>query len=289
MENVSRRTFVAASLSALAAQPNQLIRMAIIGTGHRGWSHIETLKATPGFEIVALADPTPEFLDRAATLVPGAARYTDYKKLLAERKDIDAAVVITPNFLHAEVAIAALNRGLDVLCEKPMATTIEDANRMADAATRSGKLLYIGFQKRFSPTSLKMRELVKAGAIGRIQFVSANLFRGDWNPKSWKHTDPETGVSVNWRYLSRTAGSALLEDGIHDVDVLHWIVNDHVRRVTASGGNNVYKDRETIDHAGLLIEYENGVKFSFDFCLFGQNAGPAGRRTVVIGSEGIMQ
>lgn len=289
MENVSRRTFLAASVPALSAQATRPIRVALVGTGHRGWIHIAALKATPGYEIVALADPTPEFLDRAATLAPGAARYSDYRKLLAERKDVDAVIVITPNFLHAEVTIAALERGLDVLCEKPMATTVEDANRMAAAAAKSGKILYIGCQKRFFPTNLKMQELVAAGAIGKIEFVSANLFRGDWNPRSWKYTDPKTGVSTNWRYLTRTEGSALLEDGIHEVDALNWIINDRVRRVMASGGNNVYKDRETIDHAGLLIEYESGVKFTFDFCLFGQNAGPAGRRTVLIGDEGIMQ
>ncbi len=293
MEDISRRTFLAASVPALSAQNTaqnaRPIRVALIGTGHRGWIHIAALKATPGYEIVALADPTPTFLDRAATLAPGAARYSDYRKLLAERKDVDAAIVITPSFLHAEVTVAALEHGLDVLCEKPMATTVEDANRMAAAAAKSGKILYIGFQKRFFPINLKMQELVAAGGIGQIEFVSGNLFRGDWNPNSWKYTDPKTGVSTNWRYLSRTEGSALLEDGIHEVDALNWIINNRVRRVMATGGNNLYKDRETIDHAGLLIEYENGVKFSFDFCLFGQNVGPASRRTVLIGSEGSMQ
>lgn len=289
MENISRRAWFTASVWGLSAQPGRPIRLAMVGTGHRGWAHIAALKAIPGYEIVALADPTPDFLDHAATLAPNAARYSDYRRLLAERRDVDAVVVATPNFLHAEVSIAALERGLDVLCEKPMATSVEDANRMAAAAVKSGRILYIGCQRRLFAANLKMQELVAAGAIGKIAFVSANLFRGDWNPKSWKYTDPKTGVSTNWRYLTRTEGSALLEDGIHDVDTLNWIINDRVRRVMATGGNNVYKDRETIDHAGLLVEYENGVKFSFDFCLFGQNIGPGDRRTVLIGEEGSMQ
>lgn len=289
MEHISRRTFLAASVPALSAQSTRPIRVAIVGTGHRAWGHIAVLKTIPGYEIAALADPTPEFLDRAATLAPGAARYSDYRKLLAERKDLDAVIVITPNFLHAEVTIAALEHGLDVLCEKPMATSVEDANRMAAAAGKAGKILYIGCQKRFSPAHLKMQELAAAGALGKIQFVSANLFRGDWNPRSWKYTDPKTGVSTNWRYLTRTEGSALLEDGIHEMDTLNWIINARVKRVAATGGNNVYKDRETIDHAGLLIEYETGVKLSFDFCLFGQNAGPTGRRMVLIGDAATMQ
>lgn len=292
----NRRTFLtavgASALTAvqtpLGAQSDKPIRLAIIGTGHRGWAHLAILKALPGFEVVALADPTPENLDRAATLAPGAKTYTDYRKMLAERHDIDAVVVITPSFLHADVSVAAFEHGLPVLCEKPMATTVRDANRMIEASRKSGKLLYIGFQKRLVPVTAKMQQLAAAGEIGKIALVSGNLFRGDWNPKSWKYTDPKTGVATNWRYLTFTEGSALLEDGIHEIDSLNWIINDRVVRVSASGGNNVFKDRETVDHVATIIEYESGVKLSFELCLFAPNAGPSSRRMVLIGSEGVM-
>jgi len=285
-----RRSFLlagAASASVLYAQAEKPIRLGIVGTGNRGRAHIAAIKALPRYQIVALADPTPDSLDRASSLVPGAKTYSYYHKMLAEQ-NLDAVIVVTPSFLHAEITVAALNHGLHVLCEKPIATRIEDANRMIDAAKKSGKLLYIGFQKRFVPAHAKLHELAAAGTIGHIEFISANLFRGDWNPQSWKYTDPKTGVATNWRYLSHTEGSALLEDGIHEMDLLNWIVNDRVAYVTATGGNAVFKPRETIDHAALMVEYESGVKLSFDFCLFGANAGPQGRRLVFIGSEGIM-
>ncbi len=292
----SRRSFLvgaaasvtAAGASGLQAQGEKPIRLAIIGTGHRAWAHLAILKSLPGFQVVALADPTPENLDRAANLAPGAKTYADYRKLLAERKDVDAVLVCTPNFLHAEPTIAALERGLPVLCEKPMATRIEEANRMIEASRKSGKLLYIGFQKRLVPVTAKMQQLVAAGEIGAIQLVSGNLFRGDWNPRSWKYTDPKTGVSTNWRYLTFTEGSALLEDGIHEIDSLNWMINDRAVRVTASGGNNVYKDRETVDHVSTIVEYASGVKLSFELCLFAPQSGPTGRRMVLIGSEGVM-
>jgi predicted dehydrogenase len=280
---------LAAAASALDAQTEKPIRLAIIGTGARGWAHLAILKTLPQFQVAALADPTPPNLARGAALAPGATTYSDYHKLLSERNDIDAIVVITPSFLHAEVTVAALGRGLPVLCEKPMATTVEDANRMIDASRTSGKLLYIGFQKRLVPTTARMHELVAAGEIGAIQFVSGNLFRGDWNPNSWKYTDPKTGVATNWRYLTFTEGSAILEDGIHELDTLNWIINSPVERVTAAGGNNVFKQRETVDHAAVMVEYESGVKLSFDFSLFAPNAGPASRRMVIIGSEGVME
>ena len=279
---------LAAAASALEAQTEKPLRIAIIGTGHRGWAHLAILKTLPQFQVVALADPTPANLDRGASLAPAAKTYSDYRKMLAERNDIDAVVVITPSFLHSEVTVAALDRGLPVLCEKPMATTVEDANRMIEASRKSGKLLYIGFQKRLVPTTAKMRELAAAGEIGQIEFVSANLFRGDWNPESWKYTDPKTGVATNWRYLTFTEGSALLEDGIHELDSLNWIINSRVARVMASGGNNVFKQRETVDHVAAVIEYENGVKLSFELCLFAPNAGPTSRRMVLIGSNGVM-
>ncbi len=297
MDNqTDRRSFLTAGVSALAAgasalqaQSEKPIRIAIIGTGHRGWAHLAILKNMPGYQVVALADPTPPNLDKGASLAPGAKTYSDYRKMLSERNDIDAVIVITPSFLHAEVTIAALNRGLPVLCEKPMATSVDDANRMMEASRKAGKLLYIGFQKRFVPVTSKMHELIAAGEIGAVEFVSANLFRSDWNKESWKYTDPKTGVATNWRYLTHTEGSALLEDGIHEIDSLNWMINSRVARVMASGGNNVYKQRETIDNAAVIVDYESGVRMSFDFCLFGQGAGPGARRMVIIGSEGVIQ
>lgn len=294
----NRRSFLAAAgASALAAgasafqdeKTQKPIRIAIIGTGHRGWAHLAILQSLPQFQVVALADPTPANLDKGATLAPGAKTYSDYKKMLAERNDIDAVVVITPSFLHAQVTVAALDRGLPVLCEKPMATTVEDANRMIEASKKSGKLLYIGFQKRLVPTTSKMHELAAAGEIGQVEMVSGNLFRGDWNPESWKYTDPKTGVATNWRYLTYTEGSALLEDGIHELDSLNWMINNKVARVTAAGGNNIFKNRETVDHVATIIEYENGVKLTFELALFAPNAGPEARRMVIIGSEAVMQ
>ena len=125
----SRRVFLWVPAAVLSAQAVRKIRIAIIGTGHRGWAHINVIKTGKvDVETVALADPTPEFRDRAATLVGSpVATYSDYRKMLAEVRDLDGVLVVTPNFLHAEVTIAALERGLHVLCEKPMATSVADA------------------------------------------------------------------------------------------------------------------------------------------------------------------
>jgi predicted dehydrogenase len=286
---MSRRTALAAA-GGLFAQEQKKLKLAIIGTGHRAWAHIQVLKAIADFEVVALADPTPEMLDRAASVAgPGTRTYSDFRSMLAKEKDLDGVVVITPTFLHADATIAAFERGLPVLCEKPMALTIEQANAMIAASEKAGKPLQIGLQMRYDPMYEKMSGLVREGEIGNLEYIAGNLFRGDWNPNSWKYTDPKTGAKTNWRFLTGTAGSSLMEDGIHELDVLNWMVGARVSRIYATGGNNVLKNRETIDHAALVIDYESGLKLDFAFSIFSPGAGPATRRMMLIGETGNLQ
>jgi predicted dehydrogenase len=290
--SISRRAILAGGGTfALQAQTQEKkLKLAFIGTGHRAWAHIQVLKSIPDFEVVALADPTPEFRDRAASLAGGSVKtYGSYEEMLAKEKDLDGVVVVTPSFLHAPATVAALSHGMHVLCEKPMATSVEEANQMIAASEKTGKTLQIGLQMRYDPLYKKLAEIVQTGQIGSVQYVVGNLFRGDWNPQSWRYIDPQTGKATNWRFLTRTAGSSLMEDGIHEIDVLNWMIGNRISRVYATGGNNVLKDRETIDHAGVLVDYENGVKFSFDFCIFAGNSGPASRRMALIGTEGNVQ
>ncbi len=288
---ISRRGVLAAGVAALTmqGQEQKKLKLAIIGTGHRAWEHIRLLKGMPEFEVVALADPTPEFRDRAATLAGGSVRtYSTYQEMLAKEKDLDGVIVSPPQFAHAEAAIAVLSHGLHVFCEKPMATSVEDANRMIEAVNKSGKIFQIGQQWRYMPLYEKMAELVRQGQIGSIQYAIGSNFRGDWNPESWRYTDPKTGVATNWRFLRSTTGTTIMEASIHQIDVFHGMIGSRLARISATGGNNVLKQRETVDHASIWLEYENGVKFEFGMCLFARNPGPI-NRMVLIGSEGTMQ
>lgn len=259
---------LSASAAALYSQAPAKIRIACIGTGHRAWGLIQIMRGMPDVEIVAIADITPEFRDRGATLAgPQAKAYSDYQTMLAERKDIDAVLVAVPGALHPEPVIAALGHGLNVLCEKPMAVTILDANRMIAAADRSGKILQMDQQYRLRRVSSKVKELVASGEIGSVRFVNTYLHRGDWNPASWKAPNLKTGIPTVWRYMNSMTGGSMMEDGIHEIDVLQWIINAPVDRVYAAGGNCCFKDRETIDHAALTVEYQSGVKMQFGFTL----------------------
>jgi predicted dehydrogenase len=283
---LSRRSVLAAAAVPLTAAENRRkIRIAFIGTGHRAWGLIQIMRGLPDCEIVALADPTAEFRDRGATLAGKQAKaYPGYTALLAAEKDLDAVVVATPGSLHAVPVIAALGRGLHVLCEKPMATSIEDANRMIAAADRSGKILQMDQQYRLRRNSTKLKELVASGEIGAVRFVSVYLHRGDWNPRSWKTPHPKTGVPTVWRYLKGVTGGSMLEDGIHEIDVLQWVIDSPIDRVFATGGNALFLDRETLDHAAVVVDFRNGVKMQFGFTLL--SGGVREDPVLVVGDKG---
>ena len=177
---ISRRGILATGVAVLIspAQEQKKLKLGFIGTGHRAWAHIQVLKAIADFEVLALADPTSEFLDRAASLVgPGVRTYSNYEEMLDKERELDGVIVVTPTFLHAAPTIAALSSGHHVLCEKPMALTVDEANQMIAASEKAGKVLQIGLQMRYDPLYEKMAQLVKTGEIGPLQYVAGNLWR----------------------------------------------------------------------------------------------------------------
>lgn len=246
-------------------------KYGMVGSGARARNaHLPILRDYfPEVEVIALCDITPENLQEGLKVYgKEVAAYSDYHQMLSAHPELDAVVVVAPNFLHAPITLAALEAGKHVLTEKPIATHVADATRMIETAKKQQRLLAVGFEMRYSQLFHRMAELLSQGAIGDLELVFAALFRGDWNPKSWKYTDPQTGISTNWRFLTYTAGCSLMEDGIHELDVIHWLVNAPPKLIQAQGGNNVYRDRETIDNAGLLIEFANRVRCNFGFSLF---------------------
>jgi predicted dehydrogenase len=242
----------------------------------------------PETEVVALCDITPEALAEGLRICGGSTvGYSDYKRMLSEHPDLDAVIVVVPNFLHTDFTVQALEAGKHVLVEKPMAIHLADANRMTEAARQRNLVLQVGLQSRYSTAFHRMAEMIAQGVIGDLEVVFGSLFRGDWNPRSWKYTDPQTGKKTSWRFLTFTAGSSLLEDGIHDLDVIHWLVGADPRQIQAQGGNCVYKDRETIDNAQLLIQFSNGVRCTFAFSVFTPDVSePVVKR--LFGSQGEM-
>jgi predicted dehydrogenase len=279
-EDIDRRKFFTRSAAALALKKTadaaqgrtaaKKVKYGIVGAGNRGRNtHVRiATHYLPEVEVAAICDITKENLDQALSAAPGAKGYDDYHKMIESESQLDAVIVAVPNFLHAEVTMAALKAGKHVLVEKPMAIHLADADRMMQEAHNNHRVLQVGLQARYGTVYEQMVKLIKDGAIGEIELVQANLFRGDWNPRSWRYRDPATGKETNWRFLTKCAGSSLLEDGIHELDSILWLVGSTPTLVEARGGNNVFKDRETIDNALLTIEFASGARCSFSYTVF---------------------
>ena len=141
------------------------MRFGLIGYGAWGRQHAVAIEKAPGASVAAIACRTEASATIAQRDLPRAAVYLDYRRLL-DRADIDAVDVVVPNHLPAEIGVAALERGKDVLLEKPMAPTLAECDRLIAAAGRSGRVLSIGHELRLSKQWGRVKALLDAGAIG---------------------------------------------------------------------------------------------------------------------------
>ncbi|MFW5984848.1 MAG: Gfo/Idh/MocA family protein [Halanaerobiaceae bacterium] len=173
------------------------IKVAIIGTGGIAHVHSKVYHKIPEVEMVGLCDIVPgkaqkfakeEGWDKAKT-------YRDHEKLLHDL-EVDAVSVCTPHAFHAEVSINCLEAGVNVLCEKPMSVTLEQAVKMARAAKDSGKILTIGFQPRYDPNIQLMNEIVQSGRLGKIYYVETCKSRRRFIPGGTFISEEEAGIGA---------------------------------------------------------------------------------------------
>ena len=176
----------------------------------------------------------------------GARMFEDYREMLAG-DTIDAAIVAVPNFLHAETAIEAAASGKHVFCEKPMALTVDDCDRMIEAAKSSNVKLAVGQVLRYLPVFSKVKEIVDSGILGApFSIVIHRLSSGSW------------GNPQHWRMKAELCGGMLYELNIHELDYMRYICGD-VDSVSAVMGNYLQTDsRDYEDTAHIMLHFENG-------------------------------
>ena len=189
------------------------IKIGVIGCGNISMSHLEAYEKNPHVEIYALCDINEKILmDRAERF--GVSRtYINYKEML-KLDEIDAVSVCTWNAAHAECAIAALNAGKHVLCEKPMAMNGEQARRMKEAADRNGKLLMIGFVRRFGNDAAILKDMIENDQFGEIYYAKATYLRRHGNPGGW------------FGDKSRSGGGPLIDLGVHVIDLVRYLLGN---------------------------------------------------------------
>jgi predicted dehydrogenase len=198
-------TAAGALRAAQDTPPSNRIRIATIGFGGMGMGDTKYAVSIPGVELVAVCDIYDGRLTRARE-VHGDGIFTtrDYREILA-RKDVDAVIIATPDHWHADLAIAAMEAGKDVYCEKPMVQKIEDGKRVIAAQEKTGRIMQVGSQYVTSAVYQKARDLVQAGAIGRLTMVEAWLDRNT-AMGAWQYSIPPdaTPSNIDWdRFLGK--------------------------------------------------------------------------------------
>ncbi|MCM3112258.1 Gfo/Idh/MocA family protein [Lederbergia lenta] len=228
------------------------LKVGIIGCGSISkFRHFPEYVANENVEIVAVCDIIEKRAEAAAEKL-GAEAYTDYEKMLSEA-DIDAVSVCTPNYLHAPMSIAALNAGKHVLCEKPMATSEEEAQAMIDAAKKNGKKLMIGHNQRFVPSHSKAKQLLANGKLGKI-FGFRTAF-GHPGPEGWSIDGKDS-----WFFRKEEAFIGAMGDlGVHKTDLMRYILGEEFVEVGAFVESGAKENSNVDDNAICLLKSESGI------------------------------
>ncbi|WP_246125654.1 Gfo/Idh/MocA family protein [Alkalicoccus halolimnae] len=222
-----------------------MIKIAVIGCGsiarHR---HLPEYEANKDVKIVAVCDIVQDRAEDLGSLFDAMA-YTNYENML-KQEDFDAVSVCTPNYLHAPVSIAALEAGKHVLCEKPMATSTEEADNMIEAAKNNRRWLMIAHNQRFVPSHEKARQLIADGEIGKV--YSFRTAFGHGGPEGWSADGADS-----WFFKKDEAFIGAMGDlGVHKTDLMRFILGEDFTSVGAFIETSA-KDHSTVDDTAVCI------------------------------------
>jgi predicted dehydrogenase len=271
------RDAAAAPAESAAAGDVSEINLALIGAGAQGQVLLDAMLRIPGLRFRAVCDIWTDFNQKRAVRMlqryeHPVTGYDDYRKMLDEEKELDAVIIATPDFWHAQQTADCLKAGLHVYCEKEMSNTLEGARQMVEAARETGKLLQIGHQRRSHPRYQHChgKLLKEAGLLGRIVTANGQWNRGVAPDLGWpgRYEIPaaklrEYGYESmhqfrNWRWFEGLGGGPIVDLGSHQIDIFSWFLGANPSHVMASGGLD-YHDPATHDWYDTVMavyEYE---------------------------------
>lgn len=263
-----------------------MVQVAVIGCGKIAQiRHIPEYAENPNAKLIGFYDLNKERAGELAELYGGKA-YTSVEELLADEA-VDAVSVCVANHMHAEITVRALEAGKHVLCEKPMATTLEDCEAMVRAARDNHKNLMIGQNQRLAKAHVKAKELLEKGEIGKV--ITFKTTFGHGGPESWSI---DAGKNSWFFDKKRAAMGAMADLGVHKTDLIQYLLDTRVEKATAkiaaldkrdSEGNLIGVD----DNALCIYQMENGVMgtMTASWTYYGEED----NTTVLYGTEGIMK
>lgn len=243
-------------------------RVGIIGAGSIGHCHMEGYKKQSGVMVAAVCDINLERAEAFAKLYGIERVYSSYTEMLASC-ELDAVSVCTWNNVHAKISIAALEKGVNVLCEKPMAMTAKQAEEMEQAAKKANRVLMPGFCTRYEEGVSLLRECIKEKRLGDIYYIKATYLRRHGNPGGW------------FSDFSRSGGGPIIDLGVHVLDLARFLVGGDAASVSAitnkmpvettqmeSHAPHTSVEKEALhdveDFACALIRLNNGVAIQFE-------------------------
>ncbi len=224
------------------ATPAAPVRIAVIGAGLIGRTHVRLAAAEPACDLVAIVDPAPEA--EALARQVGASWYADVQALLAAEA-IDGAIVAVPNALHLPVGRACAAAGVHMIVEKPVADTVAAGLELVEAAEAAGVRMLVGHHRRYDPAVQDARTILQSGELGRLVAVSA----------IWSARKPDDYWKVGWR--SEPGGGPILINLIHDIDCLRYLCGE-IAEVQAMASDAV-RGHRVEDSAAILFRFESGA------------------------------
>jgi len=236
------------------------LRVGVIGVGTMGKNHARLYSELLGVELIGVVDVN-ETLATSIAQSYGCKPFADCNDLLGE--NLDALSIAVPTTLHKNVALDAIQRGINVLVEKPIADTVENADEIIKAALKNGVKLMVGHVERFNPAIIKLKELVGNGLLGNIVSISAKRV-GPYNPRI-----RDVGI--------------ILDLGTHDIDIMSYLYGEKIKEVYASAGSVVHSHE---DHAIITLNFDSGSSGVIDTNWLTPHKV---RNLTVIGSRGIAE
>ena len=232
-----------------------MLKVGVVGCGGMGVWHLKKYSELPNVKIVAVCEINEVLLKKAAEEYKVPRLFTDYRKM-AKMEGLDAVSIVLPNFLHLPVTLEFLNAGKDVLCEKPMARTYAEAEKMVKKAKEKKRVLMVNMNHRWRPEFFTLKEFADAGQFGDIYYLKARWLRN--------HTFKEEQKKNVWfAQKDKSGGGTLIDIGVHMLDLGLWILKDFEPVSVSAVVYNKFH-AEVDDLASALIRFRDGKTLSLE-------------------------
>ena len=261
---------------------NERIGLGVIGCGEIAVRTAEGIAVASHARHVMVMDVDAGVAENLGS-THGVPWTTDVAELLAN-PDVDAVYIAVPHYLHASLTIQALEAGKHVLVEKPIATTLEEADAMIAASQRTGRILSVGFDAQVNPESQHLRQLIADGAIGKVTGTRI-VYRGD-KPASYWQSGYTGRIQTDWRSSKqKSGGGVMVMNTIHDLNTIRYITGLEVTRIAAEAGTFA-TPVEVEDFVSATYRYDNGAIGSLEAGSALAGKDPLGEQNRIYGDAG---